>query len=417
MKNYILISTALLGITTSLHAQNEGFQLGNIKAETVRKHELSPANIRGVKATQDNTIESMKSVDVAVFKEKLKIKPVAKAKPGFDANYFGPLLHEILKDRVVGYLGLVYKDGQPISFLKWNWAKTPADGGKGWNETTRMHVASTSKLMTAMGMVKLLDKKNISLDEKITGYLPTYWQKGNGVDKITFRMLLNHGSGFGLSNNSQSDFTFMKNQVKNGPSDPKYANMNFGLMRILISIIDGRISKTTVFPDDNDKYWDVITTVYYREYMNKNVFAPAGVSNVGFAPNANGAFAYDKLSDPHGWNSGDLASVAGGAAFRMSAEEVLKVVDSFRRKGNIVSDTRAKYMLDNNLGNNSHYDSPAGRIYYRKGAWGTGGQLEQTVVFCLPDNVNIVVFVNSPVGSSDDHISKFARAAIDASIF
>lgn len=417
MKNSVLAATLMIGLSVNLYAQKEGFQLGNIKPEMVKQHDLSPQNIRSVKSADENGIESIKSNDLAIYKSKVTVKPVRKSEPSFDANYFAPLLHEILKDKVMGYMCRVFQNGQPIITLKWNFAKAPADGNKGWNENTTMHIASVSKLMTGMGMVKLLDKKGISLDTKIINYLPDYWQKGGGVDKITFKMLLNHSSGFGLNNNSQSDFDFMKSQVKSGPSDPKYANMNFGLMRILISVIDGRIPKSTVFPVDNDKYWDIITTMYFLDYMNKNVFSPAGVGNVSCAPDATGAFAYKNKNDSNGWNSGDLKTVSGGAGFRMSADEVMKVVDTFRRKGNILPTDRAKYMLDHGLGNNGSYETPAGKVYYRKGAWGANGQTEQSVVLCLPDNVNIVVFVNSPIGTSDDHISKFARAAVDGSIY
>lgn len=417
MKNYVLASSLIMGLSVNLYAQKEGFQLGNVKPEMVKQHELAPQNIKGIKSADENGIEKIQANDLAVFKSKVKVKIEPKPQPAFDANYFAPLLHEIIKDKVMGYMCRVFQNGQPIITLKWNFAKSPADGNKGWNENTTMHIASVSKLMTGIGMVKLLDKKGITLDTKIINYLPDYWQKGSGVDKITFKMLLNHSSGFGLPNNSQSDFAFMKSQVKSGPSDPKYANMNFGLMRILISVIDGRIPKSTTFPIDNDKYWDIITTTYFLDYMNKNVFSPAGVGNVSCAPDAAGAFAYKSKTDPEGWNSGDLKTVAGGAGLRMSVDEVMKVVDAFRRKNNILPSDRAKYMLDNGLGNNGSFQTSAGKVYYRKGAWISGGQTEQSVVLCLPDNVNIVVFVNSPIGSSDDHISKFARAAVEGSIY
>ena len=44
-----------------------------------------------------------------------------------------------------------------------------------WNLDTRMHVASVSKLMTAIGTVKLLDEHDVSLDSRIAAYYPFYW--------------------------------------------------------------------------------------------------------------------------------------------------------------------------------------------------------------------------------------------------
>ena len=89
---------------------------------------------------------------------------------------------------------------------------------------------------------------------------------------------------------SASDYSFMKGKVASGVSNvgsSDYENMNFGLCRILIPVILGKISKSAMFISDeslNDQAWDAVTLSHYKGYMQDKVFTPAGVSNASFAP-------------------------------------------------------------------------------------------------------------------------------------
>ncbi|MDZ8055636.1 MAG: serine hydrolase domain-containing protein [Aulosira sp. ZfuVER01] len=326
-----------------------------------------------------------------------------------NVDTFGKAMHNSLKDSVTGYILQLRHKGNLIYNLIWNWAQTPADKGQGWTEDTRMHVASVSKFLTAVGLVKLLDDKQISYDTKIINYLPNYWGKGKNIDKITFRHLLTHTSGFNTGSSSSS-YTFMKSKVADGVTQVgsyDYENMNFGLCRILIPIINGNISKDAnfpvPFPISQDQVWDVVTLSHYKNYMQANVFTPAGVSNVDFTPisSTKNALAY---LFPHnnndGWNSGDLASVAGGAGWRLSTKELLNVMNHVRRRNTIIPAQKAQYMLDNYFGIDQALNTPAGKIYNKNGLWRSNGRTEQSVAYFLPNDMELVVFVNSPIGTN-----------------
>ena len=92
-----------------------------------------------------------------------------------------------------------------------------------------MHLASGSKLITAMAVTKLLDSHGISPDAPIAPWLPAYWQKGPGVERIISRQLLTHTSGLVLLDEKQpgpSDFQFMKDQIAIGAiGKPVYRNI------------------------------------------------------------------------------------------------------------------------------------------------------------------------------------------------
>jgi hypothetical protein len=141
-----------------------------------------------------------------------------------------------------------------------------------------MHIASISKFMTAIGLARMLDAEGIDTEDSIIDYLPEYWNPGPNVGAINFEDLMNHLSGFGTGT-SNSDWNTMRTNVEAGVAlsdvgnKNDYENMNFGLIRILMSTIGGYINTQADFGNtqDNDIMWDSITSASYEEYMNDNV--------------------------------------------------------------------------------------------------------------------------------------------------
>jgi CubicO group peptidase (beta-lactamase class C family) len=372
-----------------------------------RAHVIRPSHVTDVVA--DNAAERV-LVEVP--------RKVFPAPPHLNVQKFTTAFHAHFKDQVAGYAMQLRKNGAPLETLIWNWADNPLDGGKGWNLDTRMHVASISKLITAMAMTKLLDDKNISYDAKIIGYLPAYWAKGPNIDKISFRNLMTHTSGFRA--NGATDYESMKSFVAAGVTNANYGvgsyeNMNFGLCRVMMGIVEGTISKTDSFPAQmNDQVWDLFTIDAYAKYVQKTVLTPAGVTNATLG-HANGmALAY--MAPPAnlqaGWNSGDLGSVSGAAGWHLSVNEVLNIMNTFRRKGTIMPNAKAQGMITNMFGLDEHVATPAGDLYNKNGRWtkySPNGPTEQGVAYFLPDNMELVVFVNSMVGANQE----FLRGAVD----
>jgi CubicO group peptidase (beta-lactamase class C family) len=378
----------------------------------VRAHVIAPARLQDI---QIEEVDETREVHYAFPGVIQKLPPG----PRLDLGAFGLAINTVLKSQVAGYILQVRRNGALVHNGIWNWAQTPADQGKGWTDDTRMHVASVSKFLTAVGMVKALDSKGIPYDTKIIGYLPDYWTKGPNIDKITFKHLMTHRSGFSTGG-SGTNYEFMKGKVAAGVpmvGGYDYENMNFGLCRILIPIVMGNIGKSAMFvnPADmkdragftkatalNDQAWDAVTLYHYKKFMQTKVFTPAGVVNASFEPFAGGknALAYPySPGSVHGWDSGDLATVAGGAGWRLSTKELLNVMNAVRRKNTILPAEKAQFLLDNYFGIDQAIDTPAGKIYNKNGAWGTGdGRREQCVAYFLPNQMELVLFVNSPIG-------------------
>jgi CubicO group peptidase (beta-lactamase class C family) len=332
----------------------------------------------------------------------------------FDAAGFAQQLDAALSNSVVGYVMQLRQNGTSIETRQRNWAKTPTGGSEDWTPDVRMHVASCSKLVTAIAMTKLLIQKNISANDFIIGYLPDYWSKGRNIEKISFRLLMTHRSGFNTGN-SNSDFQTMKSVVAAGVNDPGsgnglgdyvYANMNFGICRILMAVINGNISAGTVFPppptDSNDRSWDLTTIEAYAQYVRDNVFSPAGATGPTLTHPPLDALAYPFPSSGNGWDSGDLSTVSGGVGWHMSRDELLDVMGIFRRAGTIVNAAQAQTMLDNGFGIDVQLTTPLGTLYNKNGFWQNDvGCKEQSLAYFLPQDMELALLANSPVGAAD----------------
>jgi CubicO group peptidase (beta-lactamase class C family) len=361
--------------------------------QELRAHVMRPDNVAAAKSNSG----PIKEFHLGVHWPPAEIYRV-------DVDAFTQALHAYLKDSVAGYTMRLHQHGSLIETLEWNWAKEPQDGGEGWNPDVRMHVASCSKVVTTMAMTKLLDAKGIPFSAKIVDHLPGYWSKGQNVDQVTFAHLLTHTSGFHYGGDeTPCDFAFMKQQVAAGTThlgQYSYQNMNFSLCRILLATINGTIpvSFNFIIGGLNDALWDLITLNAYQQYVKANLFGPAGVSDPSFDHQAADALAYNFPVSGNGWNSGNLLTTAGAAGWHMSVDDLLKLMGTFRRGGAVVSPAQAQAMLDGGFGIDITQQTPLGKIYGKNGMWGDGTHLEQSAVYFLPEDMEMAILVNSPVG-------------------
>lgn len=330
-------------------------------------------------------------------------------------------LHALLSGCLVGYSLQLRRYGRPLLDQQWNWAQTPTDDYVPWASNVKMHVASVSKMITAMALTKLLRSRGISPDAPMAPWLPGYWQRGPGVERISFRQLLTHTSGLVMLDEKQpgpSDFQFMKDQIAIGAVGKSvYRNMNFGLCRILIAAIDGAIPFRLFSSGLTDAFWDITTIRAYERYVQQNVFDPVGVT-AAFTHGAQDALAYPFPATAAGWNSGDLSTMSGCAAWHLSVDDLLIIMAAFRRRGFIVDPAVAQTMLDQQFGIDVRKDTALGRIYAKGGFWSfkDGEFVEQSCVFFLPKGMELVILANSPLCKPDTGFMGQVIGAIEANI-
>ena len=395
--------------------------LSSAVIERAKTHNFRPGHINASVVRQESLQESKPAV---VSKRAVKLT----SKPRLNVTKLGEELHAALKDNVRGYAFQVRKRGEPLYTLIWDSARSADEGGKGWTLDTRMHVASVSKLLTAFAAVKMLDERGLTFDTKIGAYLPSYWTVGTNSADITFRELLTHTAGF-TGTYYDGDYATFKKQIEVGVAENPskvYTNGAFSLVRVLNATMTGAVPKNASVPPAamgmRDALWDILTSNAFETYVANKVFAPSGVTGITSTASSASAFAYTSRTDKAGWDSGELQTQLGGAGFRASVNDVLKVMHTFRRTGKIVSAVKAQEALDAKLGVDVIDETPAGKMYLKNGWWGGGGQdgnlwhVEQAVAAFLPDDMEAVILVNSNIGWQQASLTQTFRNAVTNNI-
>jgi len=172
-----------------------------------------------------------------------------------------PFYNEILGNKRFNGMFLVAKNGK-IIFEKVN-GYLDYQEDKKLAPHTPIHLASISKVATAMATMRLVDQGKISLEDDVRKYLPILPYKG-----VTVRMLLNHRSGipyYGYFSEGHWDKGKMmrNNDVLkllnkyhfplNFPSGKRFAycNTNYALLALIIEKVSNQdfptAMKTLVF--------------------------------------------------------------------------------------------------------------------------------------------------------------------------
>ena len=160
----------------------------------------------------------------------------------------------------------VVKDGKIV--LTKGYGTADVEGGVMATENTAFQIASVTKQFTAVGVMMLVEKEKLSLDDALGKYLTDVPAKGRG---LTVRSLLNHVSGIPnyteggkLIPGKNYSKTEILDIVKDMPPafEPgtkwQYSNTNYFLLGMIIEKVSGKS---------------------YPDYMQKQVFKPLGMTS------------------------------------------------------------------------------------------------------------------------------------------
>lgn len=286
------------------------------------------------------------------------------------------------------------------------YAIDPVDpGSKLWTNKVVQHVASVSKLVTAMAMTRRLHDLEISPKKAIGPYLPPFWTQGPNIGAVTFAQLMTHLSGI---RSSATDWATMESVVNAGVSAGnvgvyQYENMNFSLCRVLLATLlmttlkrVGGVKTYTfvnVWPA-TDAARDLLSIQSYQTYVTKKVLISGETDRLTSAPGDALAYAYPKPPN-NGWDSGDLSTTVGAAGWHFSTTDILRFMGDFRRSGRIVKRRLAQKMLEDSFGIDMITNPGGGTIYGKNGYWYDGIRVEQATVFFLPRETEFAILVNS----------------------
>ncbi|MDD5234356.1 MAG: serine hydrolase [Syntrophales bacterium] len=226
---------------------------------------------------------------------------------------------------------IVYSEGIGVADRA---ANRPVD------RNTRFNIGSTSKMVTAVAILLLVDDGKVKLDESVAKYIPEFRMRDPRYRKITVRMLFNHSSGlpgssFYFGYEPDGDFhnilidTLKDAYLKHDPGAMSiYCNDGFTLAEMIVEKVSGK---------------------KYMDFLRLRVFRPLGMKNtgpsVGEAKNIKAAEYYDVKTGKK--YPREVVKVYGAGGLSSTAEDLCRFGDSFSPKGRrILSAASLKEILN-----------------------------------------------------------------------
>jgi len=282
------------------------------------------------------------------------------------------------------------------------------------------NIASVSKTMTTVGVLKSLARHGLMIDSKISAFIYSDWVQGPNIEKITFKELLTHTAG--VRANCNSSYSDLKALIANGVnvSDigvPSYNNCNFAIFRELLPVMEGY--QFVFFPPPFGPPIDVQRAAqsasFYISYMNQNVFQPVGVPVSACKPPAG---TNDMLSYPYpagttsGTDWGDWTLSCGGGGWVLSAQQIFSVIDDLADGNVLLTNAQKNQMFTDCLGWDCAVRPDCPNPYVCKnGSLNNGnGIAVWTYAGIFKCTVPVVVVVNSPLPGGQDTIDVVQNA-------
>lgn len=266
----------------------------------------------------------------------------------------------------------------------------------------KITMASVSKTFTGVALQKLLFSKRISVDAAIGPFLPKDWKRTRAVHSMTFRQLLTHTSGMPCNGITDAELKSCLATATPAPSPFAYKNENFALMRILIPQIQGI---TATAPGAAPPY-----TSLYRDYVNKTVFAPAGLPTMECKPTDTLPALSYKSATANKWDFskvgpgeiwGDMSAVCGSQGWFLSAHQMAQTMKAIMTPGKILTPSLVERMKKDNLAVyfQDHGDGLQSWDHggYHPAEWNKGEI--NTLMIHFNNGVSVGVIINSPYGA------------------
>jgi len=359
----------------------------------------------------------------------------------FDIDLFEQNIRDALDNQTVGYAYSIGLNGERyINNIDdhGGLARTSADSPETDQSATKeMYIASITKTISTVAMLKALAEAGISVDASIAPYLPTGWDQGinmsgTAISDITFRHLMTHRSGLAESGNQT--LVELEQAIAAGSSgivsfeNAPYINTNFSLLRVLVP-------QVLVGQDIIDVYTGILPAdqVYaglFEQYVSVNVLAPAGINAPACAPREGASsrtlyYLFGAPTSDAGLDLGDWGLRCGATGYYLSAVELGALLAYMRYTDEIIDDSIRDLMNTGYLGwlNPVRFagfivspdaDGDWG-IYRAHGGDSANGNV-RGMTSCMmnyPINVEAVVLINSRGNNISGHACRVLRDAYD----
>jgi CubicO group peptidase (beta-lactamase class C family) len=374
--------------------------------------------------------------------------PVEPAKPGeltvaLDAELakrVDPVIDKAIADQIVGTVVVIARDGKVVyrraAGLADREAKRPV------REDTIFRFASMTKAIVSVAALALVDAGKMSLDDRVSKWLPEFRPKFEGKEgAITVRHLITHKSGLSYKFIEKPDSPYHKAAVSDGLAEPGLSMAEF--LKRLGSV------PLTYEPGTAWRYSlsvDVLGEVVARagggtlpEVVKRLVLDPIGMPDTAFTMTANDRIAWPyvlepkkppvRMTEPYDRVRGgktvrfspnrlfDAKSFpSGGAGLAGTAVDYLRFAEALRTHRILKAETHRELAKDQTgridagmtfgLGVGIIDDPGEAKSARRKGAYGWAG-IYGTEFWIDPDvKLSVVVLTNVAGQQLDNDVEK-----------
>lgn len=349
----------------------------------------------------------------------------------FDIDLFIQELNSELQSDYAGYQIAVNQGGNLYYNEAFGFARHEDEPGGGVPMTinTRQNVASVSKFIGTIALMKALEDNGIHPDSTVVNYLPDSWRStvhGDFSDKtspayLTFNHLLTNNTAIDFlggtppsgSMLSEADMLASLQRPPNMQRYGVYQNANFTLIRVLIGEIVYNLDETGL-------QYPIYCPDRYFHYLRENIFHPLEI----YAPLSPQAVdSYYNTSDfplayawPFNTNPGNNGYIGwivdnnplnvGSSGLLLSARDLAKVLAIFKYddQGLIISNTQRDRIFNGTpefgpLGLTTTFEGERGTYFAKNGAksndpCGSCDRALRSIVIYFPNDVEVALLVN-----------------------
>jgi CubicO group peptidase (beta-lactamase class C family) len=347
------------------------------------------------------------------------VVPAGSNGQNLDIKQLADGLRDTLKNKVVGFAFTIHYNGELKSNRDGGKAiKSPDSPERAMTILESYSCASVSKTVTATALlIALNNNPNVGLNSTFASLLPSHWTKGSNIDKITFRQLLTHNSGFryGLNGIDDGDsYQTLKALVARGisladTSVREYNNRNYALLRILIPMVTGF---NYVLPNNytalQERQQDTLYATSYRDYCKRNVFDKLlfYTADVKPTPSQNAKY-YAFGSNAAGIGNGDHTMIAGGQGWIMNTGQMGKFFAHLRHFEDILPRSLMDRMVNELMGYDRDGTADGVRYFWKNGIYNIGDHGYRSLIIGFANGIQISIMANSKVNLQNAAIDAF----------
>jgi CubicO group peptidase (beta-lactamase class C family) len=310
-----------------------------------------------------------------------------------------------LNGKVAGYVALIGRSRVLASGL----ARTAADPPQlAMGPDVMVNVASVGKMFTTIAVLQSLARHHLSIDSRISLFLPPDWVKGPGIDTITFGELLTHRAGFRLSGGRVfvTD-NAAREQIRHGirQTDQQvadYNNINFTIFRDMLPFMEGARDQGPA------------ATRFFISYVQRQVFDPVGVTDATCGPVRDAMLMYPPPGAGTGPGRPDPAGPSGcsGGGWFMTPAGMLRVLYGLIR-GSLLSSSQRQQMDGNCLGWDCSLTGTASYV----GKGGDDGSVGLHTFFgIIAGTIPVVVVTNSNLGATNPNRGETLTPVVETAL-